>query len=223
MAQPAPVTERRSPVRFALARTRGLIAFALGLATFGVAMSVAPWQVAVLAGWSVSATVTVCWTLFTVWPLDSGETRAVATREDDSRAVFELVLVLAALASLAAIGVALLKAAKAKGSAEAMMVALAVVTVMLSWTAVHVTYMLRYAHVYYSEGGGVDFNEDDDPDYRDFAYLAFTIGMTFQVSDTDLKTKSIRRAATRHALLSYLFGVVIIAMAINVVAGLLNK
>jgi len=81
---------------------------------------------------------------------------------------------------------------------------------------------LRYAGLYYRDGEGVDFNEDDDPDYRDFAYLALTIGMTFQVSDTDLKTKAIRHTAIRHALLSYLFGAVVIAMVINVVAGLLN-
>ncbi|MEO7556753.1 MAG: DUF1345 domain-containing protein, partial [Acidimicrobiales bacterium] len=67
---------------------------------------------------------------------------------------------------------------------------------------------------------GIDFNDDAEPDYRDFAYLAFTIGMTYQVSDTDLKTKEIRRTALRHALLSYVFGTAIIAVMINVVAGL---
>jgi uncharacterized membrane protein len=66
----------------------------------------------------------------------------------------------------------------------------------------------------------VDFNEDDAPDYRDFAYLAFTIGMTFQVSDTTLQTSEIRRTALRHALLSYVFGAVVIATTINLVAGL---
>jgi len=66
----------------------------------------------------------------------------------------------------------------------------------------------------------VDFNEDEPPCYTDFAYLAFTLGMTFQVSDTDLKTKVIRRTALQHALLSYLFGTVIIASMINLVAGL---
>ena len=68
----------------------------------------------------------------------------------------------------------------------------------------------------------MDFNEQDDPDYRDFMYLALTIGMTYQVSDTDLTTKIVRRTATRHALLSYLFGTVVVAMMINVVAGLLK-
>jgi uncharacterized membrane protein len=66
----------------------------------------------------------------------------------------------------------------------------------------------------------VDFNQDDPPRYADFAYLAFTIGMTFQVSDTDLKTTEIRATALRHALLSYLFGSVILAATINLIAGL---
>jgi uncharacterized membrane protein len=81
--------------------------------------------------------------------------------------------------------------------------------------------MLRYARLYYTEPiGGVDFNADDKPSYTDFAYLAFTIGMTFQVSDTALSSRAIRSAALRHALLSYLFGTVILATTVNFVAGL---
>ena len=78
----------------------------------------------------------------------------------------------------------------------------------------------RYADLYYTQDGGIDFNGDDVPDYRDFAYLAFTIGMTYQVSDTNLQTKAVRRTALRHALLSYLFGTAIIAVMINVVASI---
>ena len=72
------------------------------------------------------------------------------------------------------------------------------------------------------QGGGIDFNEDDPPAYADFAYLAFTLGMTFQVSDTDLQTKPIRATALRHGLLSYLFGAIILATTINLVAGLVK-
>ena len=82
---------------------------------------------------------------------------------------------------------------------------------------------MRYGDLYYSDPvGGVTFNEDEAPDYHDFAYLALTIGMTYQVSDTNLTSKPIRRAATRHALLSFLFGAVIVALAINAVASLLQ-
>ena len=92
---------------------------------------------------------------------------------------------------------------------------------MVSWGVVHTVFTLRYAALYYhGEDGGVDFNEDDKPCYRDFAYLAFTIGMTYQVSDTDLTSKAVRHTALRHALLSYLLGTVIIAATINLAAGL---
>ena len=82
---------------------------------------------------------------------------------------------------------------------------------------------LRYARTFYFPPvGGIDFNEGDPPNYLDFAYLALTIGMTFQVSDTNLTTKAIRKIALSHALLSYLFGAVIVALVINVVSSLLH-
>jgi uncharacterized membrane protein len=85
---------------------------------------------------------------------------------------------------------------------------------------VHTTFTTRYARLYYTgPDGGTSFNETDPPRYADFAYLAFTIGMTFQVSDTDLKTKEIRRTAVQHAPLPYLPGAVVIASTINMVAG----
>ena len=106
---------------------------------------------------------------------------------------------------------------------KAYLIALGVASVAMSWATVHTVFMLRYARAYFHKPqGGVDFNEDDPPTYLDFAYLAVTIGMTFQVSDTDLTTKSVRRIATSHALLSYLFGAVIVALTINVVASLLQ-
>ena len=98
---------------------------------------------------------------------------------------------------------------------------LAVASVALSWFTVHILFMLRYAQLYYTgPDGGVNFNQDAPPRYLDFAYLAFTIGMTFQVSDTDLEKSAIRAAALRHALLSYLFGAVILAATVNLIAQL---
>ena len=80
---------------------------------------------------------------------------------------------------------------------------------------------LRYAKLFYQgKPEGVNFNEDALPDYADFLYLALTIGMTFQVSDTNLTTKAIRRTALRHAVLSYMYGALIIATTINLIAGL---
>jgi len=129
-------------------------------------------------------------------------------------------LLVAAVASLLAVGLVIVTAGGG-GLAQGLQVGLGVASVILSWTVVHTVYTLRYARLYYGgSDGGVDFNADDPPRYADFAYLAFTIGMTYQVSDTDLKTKEIRGTALRHALLSYLFGTVIVATTINLVAGL---
>ncbi len=204
------------------ARNRVLSAVAVGLIVFALVFLEEAWQVAMLAGWNTAALTLVVWTLLVVWEKDGAATAAAATRVDDSRATADLLLVSAAVASLAGIAFGLVKGAQEGGTLEATLAGFAVMSIVLSWLLVQVVYMLRYARLYYSHGGGIDFNEDKEPDYRDFAYLAFTIGMTYQVSDTNLTTTEVRRAALRHALLSFVFGTSIIAVMINVVAGLLN-
>lgn len=101
---------------------------------------------------------------------------------------------------------------------------LSVLSVGVSWLSVHTVYTLRYGRLYYDDGGsgdgGIDFNEDEPPCYLDFAYFAFNIGMSFQVSDTDISRKVIRATALRHALLAYLLGAVVVAATINLVSGL---
>ena len=94
----------------------------------------------------------------------------------------------------------------------------------MSWVAIHTVFTLRYAQLYYSgTPGAIDFNQPEPPAYADFAYHAFTMGMAFQVSDTDLQTRKIRATALRQALLSYLFGVVIVAMTINLIMELSHR
>jgi len=212
--------EMRPPIS---ARMRVLAACVAGLLAFGILMAVAPWQVASLAGWDVWAGVFVAWVWWNVARLDGAATARLAVIEDASRPASDLVLIAASIASLLGVGMALLKASSEDGTAQGLITAVAALSVILSWAAVHTVFTLRYAREYYAEGGGIDFNDERSPDYRDFAYLAFTIGMTYQVSDTELTSRSIRRTALRHALLSYLFGIVVVAITINVVAGLLNR
>ena len=121
--------------------------------------------------------------------------------------------------SLVGVGCVLLKERTASGPALAGMTGLSGLSVLVAWGVVQTVFTLRYADLYYSTGDGIDFNDDAPPDYRDFAYLAFTIGMTFQVSDTDLTSSAMRRIALRHSLLSYLFGAVILASMVNVTAS----
>jgi uncharacterized membrane protein len=175
-------------------------------------------------GWDVAAGTLLVWVWFVVWPMGAEQTAVHATREDPSRPISDPLLLGAAVVSLAAVGFFLLQAGSAKGSTQDLLAGIGVGTVALSWLVVHTVFTLRYASLYYTgRDGGIDFNQSVPPRYSDFAYLAFTIGMTFQVSDTDLKTPAIRSTALRQALLSYLFGAVILATTINLVAGLASS
>ena len=205
------------------ARTRIAVAVAVGAVAAGVATALTPWQVAALTGWDVTAAVFLIWVWSSIWGLDGEQTADVATRVDDSRSAADLILIAACVASLTGVGFALLKASDTSGTARGLIAGVAVMSVVLSWASVHTVFTLRYARIFHVEGGGIDFTEPGHvPDYRDFAYVAFTIGMTFQVSDTDLTSFSIRRTALRHALLAYLFGIVIVAITINMVASLFS-
>jgi uncharacterized membrane protein len=208
----------------ASAATRVAVATALGTAVGIAAAFVLPWQVSVLAGWDTAAGVFLAWVWGTVIRLRGEETAAVATIEDPSRAVVDLILVGASSGCLLGVGFILIKAAHSQGLIAAGLVTLAVASVVISWAVVHTVFMLRYARLYYTgEDGGVDFKQDDPPAYSDFAYLSFTIGMTFQVSDTDLKETRFRRTALGHGVLSYAFATGIVAAAINLVASLSSQ
>lgn len=176
---------------------------------------------ALLLGWDVAAAIYLVWTWVAVWGLDSGLTAELAQREDPSVALTELLLIGANVAALGAVAFALVRASHAAGSMKAWLIALGLFSVVLSWTLTHTVYLLRYARAYYSgPAGGIEFNEDEPPAYVDFAYYAFTIGMTFQVSDTNITARAMRRLTLHHALLSYLFGAVLLGLVINVVATL---
>ncbi|HEY7432203.1 MAG TPA: DUF1345 domain-containing protein [Streptosporangiaceae bacterium] len=178
---------------------------------------------AILIGWDVAVVIYLVWVWTSVWRLDPGVTAKLAKREDPNTAVAELMVVGAGTALLVAVGFALVKAGQATGGMEAYLITLGLLSVVLSWTVVHTVYMLRYARAYYGEpAGGIEFNEEEPPTYIDFAYFSFTVGMTFQVADTNITSKAIRRATLHHALLSYLFGAVLLGLLINVVATLLK-
>ncbi|MBV8690664.1 MAG: DUF1345 domain-containing protein [Actinobacteria bacterium] len=197
------------------------MAASLALVVGAVAAFLTNWQAAVLLGWEAAAVTYLVWVWLAISRLDAEGTRRLAVREDSSRAAAELMLIGAAILSLVGVVIGLVKGSNLNGAERALMVTLGVLSIVSAWAVVQTVFTLRYAHLYYGgTPGGIDFNEDDPPRYLDFAYLAFTIGMTFQVSDTNLEHKDIRATALRHGLLSYVFGAIIIATAINVVAGL---
>jgi uncharacterized membrane protein len=174
-----------------------------------------------LIGWDTVALVFGVWVWSTVWRLDAETTARYARREDPSSQLADAVLLAAAIASLIAVALVLVGAGKSGGLAKDLQAALALISVFVSWALIHTVFTLKYARLYYAgHSGGINFNQTADPDYGDFAYMAFTIGMTFQVSDTDIGSRQIRRTALRHAWLAFPLGVVIIATTINAVAGL---
>jgi uncharacterized membrane protein len=196
---------------------------ACGCAAAVIALAIGvSWSVAALYASDVAALVFIVWVWISVGRADPAATRRLARAEDASPVAAETVLIGAGAASLVAVGFTLSQAGDALAPARGLLTVLAMGSVAFAWTSVHTVHVLRYARLYYSEPeGGVDFG-GQAPDYTDFAYLALTIGMTFQVSDTALTAKRVRRVALHHALLSYLYGAVIVAIMVNSVGGLLG-
>jgi uncharacterized membrane protein len=194
-----------------------VVAIALGF--------VVAWQVAALAGWCSGAAAFLGQVMRGVRGLDAEGTRAIATQEDPSHLVADAALIVAAAASLVGVGFVLAKAGESSGTTKGLTAALGALSVMLAWTTLQTIFTLRYARLFYEEAvGGIDFGADPVdglPDYHDFAYLAFTVGMTYQVSDTAIRSRAIRRTVLRHSLLSFVFATAFIAVLINLVGGLL--
>jgi uncharacterized membrane protein len=218
-ASPPPTLYHRWMGWHAPALRRVAILALFGLAVALVLLPILPWQSAVVAGWDAAA----LGYLSSIWPIilraDSAQAAQLATREDETRGSATVLLLAASVASLLGVGGALSLAGRESGPPRDLLIGLAVVTVVLSWTVVNTVYTLHYAHRDFgSTAPGIAFGDaagQERPTYRDF-------GMTYQVSDTTVRNPRIRRAVLSHALLSYLFGVVIIGGAVNLIAGLLR-
>ncbi len=179
------------------------------------------WGYAATIGWGVACIVYIVWVWSVAMRLDGPATQKRAHREDPTSATSELLTLIGSVASIGAVVILIVAAKHAHGIAEALVPVLAVLSVALSWFLIHTLFTLRYARLYFDgTPGGIDFNQTDPPRFIDFAYLSFTLGMTYQVSDTNLQTFAIRSLALRQALLSYLFGALILASTVNLVAGL---
>ncbi|MGY1663739.1 DUF1345 domain-containing protein [Geodermatophilus sp. SYSU D00705] len=198
---------------------RLMICLGGGLVAAGLTTVAGVPEIAVLVGWAVAAGGLLFWVWRISWPRDAEGTKRLAEEEGRTR-VTDTAVLGAAVASLAAVVEGLVRS----GSGDAVGVAtvlLGVLVVILSWALVNTVFALKYARWYYSGGdGGIDFGQREPPAYSDFAYVAFTVGMSFAMPDTQLQDTSIRKVALGHALLSYLFGTVVIAVAVNLVTNL---
>ncbi len=156
-----------------------------------------------------------------LWPLTADGTRRNARREDFRTTTEELLIVASSLGGLVGIGALLVLD---RSSTDRIAAVLALAGVFMAWASLHLMYAARYAHLYYAGaddtwGSGIDFNSDHPAAYRDFFYFSYNLGMTYQVSDTDVSSPRIRSVVLRHCLLSYVFGAVVLASTINLVAS----
>lgn len=209
------------PLRVVRARPRTAIATVLGI----VVMASLP------AGWPMSKRFLISWDagvalylvlVFSMMARAGIEhMRRNAALQDEGRFAILILTVIAAAASLGAI---LSELSTAQGATRTgMQLALATITIVLSWTFVHTIFALHYAHEYYGARGGkqdgLNFPGEEKPDYWDFAYFSFIIGMTSQVSDVSIASKPIRRTATAHGILSFFFNVTLVALMVNIAAS----
>jgi len=223
---PAPTLYHRWLGWHAPAMRRALTALTTGVIVTVVLLPFVTWGMALVAGWDAVALSV----LLTTWPIiiraDSTLAPQFAAREDETEDSTRALLVGASTASLLGAGYTLHLAGQQGGAARGLLIGTAVLTVVLSWAVINTVYTLRYADQHFrSQPGGIEFGTDDGqqhPSYRDFAYVAFTIGMCYQVSDTTLRDPLIRRTVLAHALLSYVFGVVIVAGSVNLISGLFH-
>jgi uncharacterized membrane protein len=196
-----------------------LVSLASGLVGGGVLAALGPPQLAVLVGWGLGAAVVLVWVWRISWPADDWLTKRLAEEEGRTR-VTDTAVLTAAVASLVAVLQALMNAGRHDAVAVAAVV-LSVVDTILSWALVNTVFALRYARLYFAGGdGGIAFEQEEPPAYSDFAYVAFTVGMAFAVAETGFTSSELRKVGLGHALLSYLFGTVLIAVSVSLLTNL---
>lgn len=200
--------------RFLAALVIGLVGGALVWGVTG------RWAIGLLVVVITTAVVTVAWATLLLWPMDAAQTRAHATLADVGDEVGDLAQLLILAGSLAAVGILL---ASAQDHDRVTYAAFGMTAVLSVWAMLHTLYVTRYARIYYQGSpGGIDFNSDEPPSYVDFYYFSFNLGMTYQVSDTDVTATDIRREVLKHCLFSYVYGTLIVACTINLVINVVG-
>jgi uncharacterized membrane protein len=211
------------------AHYRVVISFGAALVAFLLTYSKLSWPAASLITWVAFALAIIIMDWIIILNAHPKEIRKIAKLQDSSRTLIFLFVIAASVISLGAI-LFLLKATKGQSEADVTgHVLLAMGSVIVSWWLVHTLFTMRYAHLYYSPDedganktmGGLEFPGDEkEPDYLDFVYFSFVVGMTFQVSDIEISASNIRRLTLIHALIAFAFNTAIVALSINVVSSL---
>ncbi|SFT76567.1 DUF1345 domain-containing protein [Arthrobacter sp. ov118] len=205
-----------------LSARRALVCVAVGavagiIAAVAVATALAP-----LVAWCTAGVIALAWVWRICWRQDPAGTKRLAREESASR-VTDDAIVTACIASIAAVVVALIQSSDQSGDPTSVaLVILGVLGTIVAWALVNTVYALKYARMYFLDhpDAGFDVKHEAQPTYSDFAYFAFTVGMSYAAPEVEPSSSEIRRKALLHALLSYFFGTVLIAVAINLVTNL---
>ena len=212
------------------ARQRLILGLAAGAATFVVLRGELRLWSAAISGWNAFAFVILALDWLTIWTTPQRKIRQIAQQQDLSRFVVFIFVVVAACAALFAVGFLIREHKDQSGGHFAVHLLLTLSTVISSWALLHTVYSLRYAHAFYGDSndpgvqthaGGLIFPGDRPPNYFDFAYFSFVVGMTCQVSDVQITSRHMRRITLVHSVLSFAFNTIILALLINTVSGLL--
>lgn len=179
--------------------------------------------------WDVFALVynITCWSVFFNRKVE--DIRKYARKEDGSRTFVFVVILLACFASMLMV-LLLMISDESRETDKVLYIPVAIAGILFSWGMVHTMFAFHYAHIYYDDdedkvqkqAGGLEFPREEEPDYLDFAYFSFVIGMTFQVSDVEISARKLRRIALLHGLLAFMLNTFVVALTINLVAGLRN-
>ncbi|AYD47095.1 DUF1345 domain-containing protein [Arachidicoccus soli] len=168
------------------------------------------------------------WITFFTTPIQ--QIRLQAQKQDDSRIIIFILILIATSFSMFSV-VEMIVGSSTENRYETFYLSIGIGCMVLSWVLVHTIFAIRYAHLFYAKDlihnashiGGLDFPGDTKPDFIDFAYFSFTLGMTFQVSDVEITGKHIRRLSLLHGLFSFAFNAIIIALSVNIISGLISK
>jgi uncharacterized membrane protein len=207
-------------------RPRLFIGFGIAILSYFALTPVHPVATRIVLAWDIGIAVFLILTASLFIKSDHTNISADAARQEEGEwSIFALTLIGSAM-SFAAIF--LFSGAAGHKSGREFYIGFVVVTLALSWLTTHVTFAYRYAHEYYSIDRnskeierGVDFPGEKNPDYLDFIYFSFVLGMTFQVSDVNITSKKLRRLATLQGLIGFLFNTIILALSVNIAASLL--
>lgn len=213
-AAPDSIGNRIAPARF-------LWAAAAGLVSTPIAIVMSDWRMGTMIGFDAAAILF----LLSVIPLfrrgNAQSMRQAAVRNDANRVMLLVITGIVMVVILVAVAAELSQ----RAGANPLGVALIIATLVLAWGFSNMVYTLHYAHLFYTasgsggDRGGIVFPGTKEPDYWDFTYFAFTLGMTFQTSDTDIEDRRIRKIATLHSLAAFMFNIGILAFTINVLGG----